>query len=1414
MVRGLAMLLARPWGWRSNPAAALLLMAVVGLAGAAVPGRALAAPAPKLMPKYNATKGDAVTDSVRISSERKQFQAAYEQFKNAAQEYQKEVKEYITKEVQALQKTVASGYQGQIDKLDQEQFDLRREAIARLETFIFRHRDHDRYTPDAMFRLAELYYEDTIASYNRASDNFTREMNLYNRGKLLDPPTDARRDFSRSIALYKYLHWVPDGTPMEGLSGKLSGLVLEKRWPNHSLSDAAMYLQGFCEYEMRESDPRFEQKSVVTLSALEDHYPKSKYVSEAWLRVGEIHFDDNEYEKAAAAYERAAMKAKELGDNGNYSLAMYKLGWSNFQLYRYSEAVKWFQQLIEFEDEVAAAAEKAPKEKQPKKKGFDLRKEAIEYLAKSLAEPSWDDDSCDDFGSETTKGECAIVDPRARPILYTAAVLEPKLDPSLAGWSAPFKGEVLANMNKNLQARNDVRKSLINGKPYVYDILKMYGETLFNQREDDYYWQAIRVMGYVVENWPMSRDAQEMERKIIQSLDILARAGESYQIELAKDPRSVGAKIGLEMANNARERQIVERKRYMKMFGKGTDWYAKWGSDKDLSAQVDDATRRIRLEFALLSHAEAQKLKAEGRFEESFAKYGEAGLAYEDLLKADPESPEAYKIAWTLAECWYWAGVQCTAPRDKDGNLIEFEGELAPTPADKLDAVKKSCVNMEKSIAYYNMVRDWKGPRTRDDKGAPMDFTEPAAYSAIDSSERVLGAKASYPKTDPERIDPMSLPTIRPTAKQDDDDIKAVEGEKEVKRVTRKLINPLAVEWILAADGYVSLSEKYPSKDDPGRPWKLALKAAELLYKNRHFDPWPEGVTPRTKAEFWSSRLRFRDILGKFPGTVAAAESVKNMLTTFAIERDMAQLEFFTEEIEKKGWLSKEQTGKLKTQIKDFKLGQLADKAYASFTDAENSAKAAAAMTNPDEAGKTLETARKKYDEAGDEFKKLRNDTDKVETKRQSLLAAVRSYYRGEQWDKCIETLTLAEQMLREWKPKDAKEKDEIAKGLEEVLEIRADLNFKFFKIAETIQDFVLLYQNAPNGPKAEYYLKTAAQMAYFNSNWDKAIDLNQQIIARFEKSPDLKKQQVVKDALWQIQTIYKASGNINKQIESLEAYILRYQAEKASSGKVFRSYGMIAEIYEQRGDKASASKMYQRIIDAFAKGGYEKNGGPEATAAAMSVFTLMKPRFDSFMAGKLVENTKLPPAKRMPDLQGQVKKMMDVLLGPEVKVKTDAGEGMVRCGDCGGSAQCRTLACKEDPRQNGLYEEYLSAVALYGSQNWSYAAMLYRARLLKQFARAIYAAPRPADMSDEEVEAYEAFLEQLGAKFENRAIKSLEAALQDAEGKGVVNNWVTELRSEMNKYKPKDYPLLRDEKRLEVSPAGTLPQPDNKELR
>jgi hypothetical protein len=85
--------------------------------------------------------------------------------------------------------------------------------------------------------------------------------------------------------------------------------------------------------------------------------------------------------------------------------------------------------------------------------------------------------------------------------------------------------------------------------------------------------------------------------------------------------------------------------------------------------------------------------------------------------------------------------------------------------------------------------------------------------------------------------------------------------------------------------------------------------------------------------------------------------------------------------------------------------------------------------------------------------------------------------------------------------------------------------------------------------------------------------------------------------------------------------------------------------------------------------------------------------------------------------------------------------------------------------------------------------------------------------MSETDAEVYDEFLENLGGKFEKMAISGLQAAVDDADRKGAVNSWVTELRSEMNKFKPKEYPLLREGKRAHANPVGTLPMAE-KELR
>jgi len=1349
------------------------LCALVGICAGVSAATAL--PQVRWMPKY-AVRGEVVDDPVELKSERKAFQASFDAYKLAAREYQNEVKEFITREIGLREKSINFGYKGQIDALDQAQFDLRREAIARLESFVRRHQDHDQYTPDTLFRLAELYYEDTIASDDRAQDDFQRQMNLYNRGKILDPPVDTERDFSRSVAIYKYLHWVPEGTAMTPLSGKLEGVVLEKRWPKYKFADAAMYLQGFCELKAGDIE-----RSVATLSEIENHYPNSTYISEAWLRVGEMRFDDGDFEKAADAYGRAASRAQVTNDDVNYMLALYKLGWSYFQLYKYPDAVRWFQKLIEYE--VDHADKLSAKAKQ-----LNLRKEAVEYLAKSLAEPSWDDDGCDDFGNEDTKTVCVQRDPRLRPRLYVSSVLEPKFD-DFPNWKQGLSGEALQRLEANFAARAAVRRDLVNGKPYVYDILVTYGNTLYEQAVDDYYRQAVLVLGYVVDNYSTAREAQGLQRKVIRSVDILAAAALGYQSALRKDPNNDGAKLGLAMAMLDQDRQIVERRKYLTLFSKGTPWYDKWGSDKDLAAQVDDTVMHVRLDFAQLIHVQAQTLRAAGDEEGALAKYAEAAKEYEVLLLADTQSPGAYDLAWTLADTLFFAGKRCDALRTDKGELLRGPTtELVTYPADAMPSVRRSCELMKKSVQYYNMVRDWKGQKTRGEDGKPLDYAEQAGFSAIVATSLVLNARASYPRDDADHIETRMLPELRPSSAQDDADLEANKDATDVVPVTPQSVDAAAVDWLQAVDGYIA-SGQFNAKD-PERQQRLALQAAELLYKNRHFDDWKEGATDKIKPDFWSARERLWWIVKKYPSSTQANEAIKDLLTSYGIERQFAKLQETAKYMEDHNLGTEQQRTVTFKAVQEFNLGVLGRGADAIYAKAEETVKTAEASADPAVAGAKLEEARADYDKAGDTYRSLRAKAPDTKVQLSALMNGMRSYLRAEKWEKCFDVLREAEQMIRDVKTTDKEEQKKNIERIELIVTTRADLNYKFFNIPEAIADYRTLYASDPTGPKSAEYLKSAADLASSNGNWDLAVQLDQQIIAKFEKDPSPKRQELVRKSAWRIQQSWQKKGDVDKQLGALDDFIKRFIADKTVSNRVFQAYSMMAEIEIARGDKKASDKIWGRILDSFTKGGFPRNGGPEATAAAQATFELMRPRYDAFMATKLVENTKLVPAKRVQDLQKQVMAMMDVVFGPTKKVKKPDGT-------------------TEDVRGGGMFDEYANTVASFASQNWSYAAFLYRAKILQYFARTIYAAPKPDNLSEDEEAAYEEALEGIGRPIENQAMKSLEVALKDAESKGVVNSWVTELRKAINQYKPAEYPLLKDEKRLVADPVGTLPIAD-----
>jgi tetratricopeptide (TPR) repeat protein len=1385
----------------TRPAAIMASLVVVGFAA-----NALA----KSMPRYRGDEGDAIEDSVSLKSERKRYEKAFDDYRQAARAYQDQVRGIVEGAIRSRQKKAGSVFQREIDKLDDQEFALRQEAIERLEGFISRHRSHDKYTPDAMFRLAELYYEDSVARYNRGQDSFDSVMRQWERGKILDMPVEPEREFSRSIALYKYLHWMPRGTGRNPLtSGKLKGVRMPKRWPDFRYADAALYLQGFCEAEMGEFD-----KAIATLSSLEKHYPKSDYVAEAWLRVGEMYFDNNEFEQAADAYKRAAAANNPKW----YGLALYKLGWAYFQMYEYPTAVRYFQKLIEYYDDPANSKER---------QSADLRKESIEYLAKSMAEPSWDGDenNCADFGFQDLKGDCTQFDPRVRARLYTSAVLEPTFE-DLPEWKAVYQGEVLATIEKNLARRKEVRDLLTGGeteKPYLREVLIVYAQTLFDQAEDEYYRQAVRVMEYVVDKWPLERDAQAMQAKVMRATDILASAADAIQATAGDGGLKAEDQISLLMALQAKEEQIVQRRKYLTMFGKESAWYQKWQADKDLIRQVDATLSRVRINFAKLIHAAGQELRELGKEKEALAKYKEAAVEYQRIFDENPEADGAYDLAYTIAEVLYFAGKDCDALRDDKGDLVTLStGDLVPYPEDRVPFLKESCATLEQSIAFYNKVRDWDGKRPAGDDGKPVDHTEDASFTSLSAAQRVLNAKAALPVDDPEKISVLMIPEIRPDTERDEKDAEKVKNATDPIRVERGPLAPIVVEWLKQVDSYVA--KGFLDPDDPDKAVKLMLVEAELLYKNRNLDPWPEGpkAFDGTTPEFFSARDRFWNIIKTHPTSPQATESIKNLLLSYEIEADFAKLSKVADYMEKHPEVGDPKTVKdIRQQVKIFSLGVLGRNAKAVFEQAEAHERDALAKPTDRDRGIALGKAREIYAKAGSKFRELRSKAIKTETKLGALMNAQLAYYRAEKWDTCIDILNEAERMLRDTqatlrgdlrKLRGSKKRDaqkEIEKNNERmrtVISTRAELHYKFFRIPDAVAEYIKLYEIDPDSKKGAEALRTAADLAYANGNWSRSIELYEKIIEHFEN--DKRSADVVRKAANRITAAWEKQGNVDKQIESLERFIKRYEDDLETAPKVFEALETIMHIYQSRGDKRRTEQMYKRIMkdfDDYLVRYRKEQKNPELgkgdvplpirTVAAEVEFRLMEPDFDRWMATKFVFNQRLRNDEaKAKDLQKQVLKAIDLINGKLTKVKDpETGE-------------------MKETRVGGMYNDYKDRVAAYNSQ-WSYAAYLYRAKALIHFARNMYDAPRPDDLDDDAMEAYEEFLEKFGGQFENKAIKSLEIAMAGAEMQGAVNEWVDQLRAAINKYKPAEYPLLKEAQRRTADPVGVVTAPE-KELR
>src|SRR5215813_8313438 len=208
--------------------------------------------------------------------------------------------------------------------------DKRRDQIDSLRKIIELSPDQ-KETPDLLFRLGELYFEesrDYFFQANRKDDDLiralqTKDVPAQEKAKKEKAALLVHRDAYARLAVDQYTQIV-------------------QRYKDYPRTDEVLYFLGHNLMDLGE-----EKKGLVAYRKLIETYPKSRFVPDAHLAFGEYYFNNSKGKRefltrALKSYQDAA----SFPESSIYGFALYKQGWCYFNLTDYARAIDMFKAVV------------------------------------------------------------------------------------------------------------------------------------------------------------------------------------------------------------------------------------------------------------------------------------------------------------------------------------------------------------------------------------------------------------------------------------------------------------------------------------------------------------------------------------------------------------------------------------------------------------------------------------------------------------------------------------------------------------------------------------------------------------------------------------------------------------------------------------------------------------------------------------------------------------------------------------------------------------------------------------------------------------------------------------------------------------------------------------------------------------